>query len=313
MGSGFVYKTVPHVTLKIHRQQRAAATHGDALRSAAGGQQQGARHAARSRSRRCRRRWCKPLDEIDETAIEPQPADASIARSRRDAAPGRMARRAAEDRHPRQGRPAHPLRPRRAAGRHALAARRRRDGQRRGDDSVRKARPQPQRVVVSFGPEHAPLEQRQVELALEEAQTLVPKPKLIVFAAFQFDPEAAKDIDETELAGRDAAQGPDERRPADRRPEEEAGQQRELLADRPARRASCERIAKGERQGQVPGRGPRLRLLQHQDRRRSSRAARTRSPSGCSTPTTTAAASSRARSSSRWPARRRAGRGWRRT
>jgi adenine-specific DNA-methyltransferase len=54
----------------------------------------------------------------------------------------------------------------------------------------------PQRIVVSFGPEHAPLEQRQVEHAWEEARTLVPHPKLLVFAAFQFDPEAAKDIDE---------------------------------------------------------------------------------------------------------------------
>ena len=59
----------------------------------------------------------------------------------------------------------------------------------------------PQRVVVSFGPEHAPLEQRQVALAIEEAQQLVPKPKMIVFAAFQFDPEASKDIDETNWPG----------------------------------------------------------------------------------------------------------------
>ena len=59
----------------------------------------------------------------------------------------------------------------------------------------------PQRVVVSFGPEHAPLEQRQVAIALEEANQLVPKPKIIVFAAFQFDPEAAKDIDETNWPG----------------------------------------------------------------------------------------------------------------
>jgi len=59
----------------------------------------------------------------------------------------------------------------------------------------------PQRAVISFGPEHAPLEQRQVALAIEEAQKLVPKPKLVVFAAFQFDPEAAKDIDETEWPG----------------------------------------------------------------------------------------------------------------
>jgi adenine-specific DNA-methyltransferase len=58
-----------------------------------------------------------------------------------------------------------------------------------------------QRAVISFGPEHAPLEQKQVELAVEEARTLVPQPKLIVFAAFQFDPEAAKDIDETNWPG----------------------------------------------------------------------------------------------------------------
>ena len=74
-----------------------------------------------------------------------------------------------------------------------------------GADSVREDAPtyNPMRVVVSFGPEHAPLEQRQVEHAWEEARTLVPKPKLLVFAAFQFDPEAAKDIDEMkpELAG----------------------------------------------------------------------------------------------------------------
>ena len=56
-------------------------------------------------------------------------------------------------------------------------------------------------MVISFGPEHAPLEQKQVELAIEEAQTLVPKPKIIVFASFQFDPEAAKDIDETDWPG----------------------------------------------------------------------------------------------------------------
>jgi adenine-specific DNA-methyltransferase len=72
-----------------------------------------------------------------------------------------------------------------------------------GADSVREAVPayNPMRVVVSFGPEHAPLEQRQVGQAIEEAQTLVPRPKLIVFAAFQFDPEAARDIDETHWPG----------------------------------------------------------------------------------------------------------------
>lgn len=54
-----------------------------------------------------------------------------------------------------------------------------------------------ERVVVSFGPEHAALEQRQVELAMREAGDLFPRPKIILFCAFTFDPEAAKDIDAT--------------------------------------------------------------------------------------------------------------------
>lgn len=52
-----------------------------------------------------------------------------------------------------------------------------------------------QRVAVCFGPQHAALEQRQVELAWEEARSLDPKPAILLFCAFSFDPEAAKDID----------------------------------------------------------------------------------------------------------------------
>jgi adenine-specific DNA-methyltransferase len=58
-----------------------------------------------------------------------------------------------------------------------------------------------ERVVVSFGPEHAALEQRQVAHALTEAEKLRPQPAFIVFCAFTFDPEAAKDIDETRWPG----------------------------------------------------------------------------------------------------------------
>ncbi len=58
-----------------------------------------------------------------------------------------------------------------------------------------------ERVVVSFGPEHAALEQRQVTLALNEAEKLRPAPKFIIFASFEFDPEAAKDIDEIKWPG----------------------------------------------------------------------------------------------------------------
>lgn len=74
----------------------------------------------------------------------------------------------------------------------------------RGADSIKeteRAYGETARAVISFGSEHAPLEQRQVGLAIEEAQKLVPRPKIIVFAAFQFDPEAAKDIDETDWPG----------------------------------------------------------------------------------------------------------------
>ena len=58
-----------------------------------------------------------------------------------------------------------------------------------------------ERAVISFGPEHGALEQRQVEHALNEAESLRPSPKFVVFCAFTFDPEAAKDIDETRWPG----------------------------------------------------------------------------------------------------------------
>ncbi len=71
-----------------------------------------------------------------------------------------------------------------------------------GPDSVREGTAtKVMRTVVSFGPDHAPLEQRQVAMAIDEAHSLVPRPTIIVFAAFQFDPEAAKDIDQTSWPG----------------------------------------------------------------------------------------------------------------
>jgi adenine-specific DNA-methyltransferase len=144
----------------------------------------------------------KSVEELLEGV--PQPADVSIARSGETLRQGewrdelvRTGIRGKAGQHIRFAR-LEPL-----PGCHHLHA----DGETRpsteGADSVREAGTafNPQRIVVSFGPEHAPLEQRQVELAIEEAQTLVPRPRLIVFAAFQFDPEAAKDIDETNWPG----------------------------------------------------------------------------------------------------------------
>ena len=49
---------------------------------------------------------------------------------------------------------------------------------------------EPARAVVSFAPEHEPMPPTQIELALMEANRLFPKPKFVIFAAFQFDPQA---------------------------------------------------------------------------------------------------------------------------
>ena len=53
------------------------------------------------------------------------------------------------------------------------------------------------RVIVCFGSEYAPLEQRQVGEALKEAKPF--SPDIVIFCAFQFDPSAGKDVDEMDL------------------------------------------------------------------------------------------------------------------
>jgi adenine-specific DNA-methyltransferase len=68
-----------------------------------------------------------------------------------------------------------------------------------GDAETKEAKPK--RVMISFGPEHSPLEQRQVANAIKESQNLVPKPEIIIFVAMQFDSESAKDIDELKWPG----------------------------------------------------------------------------------------------------------------
>lgn len=59
----------------------------------------------------------------------------------------------------------------------------------------------PRRAVICFAGETKPLDSRMVAMALDEAEMLRPAPKLIIFAAFQFDPEAAKTIDEMQWPG----------------------------------------------------------------------------------------------------------------
>lgn len=59
----------------------------------------------------------------------------------------------------------------------------------------------PRRAVICFAGETKPLDSRMVAMAMDEAETLRPAPKLIIFAAFQFDPDAAKDIDDMNWPG----------------------------------------------------------------------------------------------------------------
>ena len=217
VSSGFKYKTVPHVTLKsiahnpdikdgMTREQIDAAI-------ARRAQQESLYDQPLIDKKRTRVSGPFTMEAVPAPAVRavhellegtPQPADASIARSGETLRQGewrdellRTGIRAKAGQHIRFAR-LEPL----PGCRHLHA-----DGEAHPSDEgasrVRETGPvyEPERIVVAFGPEHAPLEQRRVAQAIEEAQTLVPKPRLIVFAAFQFDPEAAKDVDETNWPG----------------------------------------------------------------------------------------------------------------
>jgi len=57
--------------------------------------------------------------------------------------------------------------------------------------------PESRHAVICFAGETHPLDKRMVSQALDEAENIRPKPAYIIFAAFQFDPFAAKLIDDT--------------------------------------------------------------------------------------------------------------------
>lgn len=200
VGSGFQYKTVPHITLKSIANNEPPAQ--ETLYDQPLIDRKKTRVSGPFTVEAVPAPAVKSIDDILTTS--PEPADESIARSG-----GTLRQSEWRDELLRTG-------IRGKAGQRIRFARLEplpgcrwlhADGETRpndeGADSVKEAAAafNPLRAVVSFGPEHAPLEQRQVELAIEEAQSLVPRPKLIVFAAFQFDPEASKDIDETQWPG----------------------------------------------------------------------------------------------------------------
>lgn len=59
----------------------------------------------------------------------------------------------------------------------------------------------PRRALICFAGETRPMDARMVNLALDEAEAQRPTPQLLIFAAFQFDPEAARLIGETNWPG----------------------------------------------------------------------------------------------------------------
>ncbi len=199
VGSGFRYRTVPHITLKSianNPEIREGMTHGQIETAIAKCADQEILHDDPYVDNRKARvsgpftveavpaPTVRSLEEIETTSAGLSPADTSVTR-------GGATLRHTEWRDEllktgirgKGGQIVHFSRVEPLAGTRWLHA----DAETKGS--------KPERVVISFGPEHGPLEQRQVELAWEEARTLIPKPTIIVFAAFQFDPEAAKDID----------------------------------------------------------------------------------------------------------------------
>lgn len=206
VGSGFKYKSVPHITLKSIANNEPPAQ--ETLYDQPYIDSKKVRVAGPFTVEAVPSPVVKSLDEItrsESNGESPQPADSSLARSGETLRQAewrdelfKCGIRGKNGQHILFSR-VEPL-----AGTRWLHA----DAETRpndlGADSIREkptAFGQPERAVISFGPMHAPLEQRQVELAIEEAQRLVPHPKLVIFASFQFDPEAAKDIDETEWPG----------------------------------------------------------------------------------------------------------------
>ncbi|HAV10531.1 MAG TPA: site-specific DNA-methyltransferase [Dehalococcoidia bacterium] len=199
VGSGFKYKTVPHITLKSIANNEPPAQ--ETLYDQPFTDSSRARVSGPFTVEAVPSPTVKPISEIE----APQPADESILRSgetlRQSEWRAELLKTGIRGK---KGQYILFSRIEPLAGTRWLQAEGETKPNLLGADRVRETKAvteEPQRVVICFGPEHSPLDKKQVEYAIQEAQTLVPKPKLIVFAAFQFDPEAARDIDETSWPG----------------------------------------------------------------------------------------------------------------
>lgn len=187
VSSGFKYKTVPHITLKSIANNEPPAT--ETLYD----QPFTVKNKARVTSPFTVEAVPAPVVQslTDAAEVEQMPADNSIARSgeslRQDEWRSELLRTGIRGR---LGEKMLFSRVEPLAGTRFLHA----DAELSNEDGS-----EPARAVVSFSPEHDPMDKIQVERAIEEANLLVPKPKFVIFAAFQFDPHAAELIEKTQM------------------------------------------------------------------------------------------------------------------
>ncbi|MDD4430982.1 MAG: site-specific DNA-methyltransferase [Bacteroidales bacterium] len=175
VGSGFVYKTVPHVTLKSIAQNEPLAT--ETLYDQPEIDKDKIRISGPFTMEALPAPVVKPIEDIGYQVTAGKKQEDWIDQLEASGILGRGGNRIQFSR-------IEPL-----AGTQFLHA----EGETKEDT--------PQRAVICFGSETRPLDSRMVSLALNEAEEMRPAPKLIIFAAFQFDPEATKDIDETKWPG----------------------------------------------------------------------------------------------------------------
>jgi adenine-specific DNA-methyltransferase len=189
VSSGFNYKTVPHITLKSIANNEPAAQetlYDQPLKD---------KDRVRVTSPFTVEAVPAPVVQSlnDASDVEQMPADSSIARSgetlRQDEWRSELLRTGIRGR---RGEKMLFSRVEPIAGTRFLHA----DAELMNEDGSETSR-----AVVSFSPEHEPMPPTQVELALMEANKLFPKPKFVIFAAFQFDPVAVNNIEQTNWQG----------------------------------------------------------------------------------------------------------------
>ncbi len=189
IASGFKYKTVPHITLKSIANNEPPTP--ETLYDQPLPDKNTARVTSPFTVEAVPAPFVQPLHEA--TATEQMPADSSIARSgetlRQDEWRSELLRTGIRGR---RGEKMLFSRVEPLAGTRFLHA----DAEVMNEDGTETAR-----AVVSFGPEHEPMPPAQIELALLEANKLFPKPKFVIFAAFQFDPVAVNNIEQTNWQG----------------------------------------------------------------------------------------------------------------